>query len=56
MFHETPRNKTFGTSGDLLDDQGIVVRFSAEAKRFLFSKLPRPAVGPKQPAVQWLPG
>lgn len=34
MFHETPANKTFDTSGDQLDDQGIEVQFPAEAKEF----------------------
>jgi hypothetical protein len=39
-----------------LDDRGVVVRFPAGAKIFLFSTAFTPVLGPNQLSVQWIPG
>jgi hypothetical protein len=39
-----------------LDDRAIGVRFPAVAKIFPLSSVSRPALGPTQPPVQWVPG
>jgi hypothetical protein len=38
-----------------LDDQGVGVRVPV-GSRILFSKSSRPALGPTQPPIQWVPG
>jgi hypothetical protein len=39
-----------------LDDRAIGVRSPAGAKDFPLSSVSRPALGPAQPPVQWVPG
>jgi hypothetical protein len=39
-----------------LDDRAIGVRSPAGAKDFSIASLSRPALGPTQPPVQWVPG
>jgi hypothetical protein len=39
-----------------LDDRAIGVRSPAEAKDFPLASVSRPALGPTQPPVQWVPG
>jgi hypothetical protein len=38
------------------DDRAIQVRSLAEAKDFPVASVSRPALGPNQPSVQWVPG
>jgi hypothetical protein len=39
-----------------LDDRAIGVRFPAGAKIFPLASVSRPALGPTQPPLQWVPG
>jgi hypothetical protein len=39
-----------------LDDRAIEVRSPAGAKDFPLASVSRPALGPTQPPVQWVPG
>jgi hypothetical protein len=39
-----------------LDDRAIGVRSPAGAKDFSLASVSRPALGPTQPPVQWVPG
>jgi hypothetical protein len=39
-----------------LDDRAIGVRSQAGAKDFPLASVSRPALGPTQPPVQWVPG
>jgi hypothetical protein len=39
-----------------LDDRAIGVRFPAEQRIFPLTSVSRPALGPTQPPVQWVPG
>jgi hypothetical protein len=39
-----------------LDDRAMGIRSPAEAKGFLLVSVSRPALGPTQPPVQWVPG
>jgi hypothetical protein len=43
-------------SGYELDDRAIEVRSLAEEKGFSLASVSRPALGPTQPPVQWVPG
>jgi hypothetical protein len=38
-----------------LDDRAIEIRSPAEAKDFPLASVSRPALGPTQPPVQWVP-
>jgi hypothetical protein len=39
-----------------LDDQAIEVRSQAEARDFFLTSVSRPALGPTQPPLHWVPG
>jgi hypothetical protein len=39
-----------------LDDRGVGVRVSVGGTNFHFSTASRPALGPTQPPIQWVPG
>jgi hypothetical protein len=39
-----------------LDDQGSVVRIPLAGRNFQFSMSSRPALGPTQPPIEWVPG
>jgi hypothetical protein len=48
------RDSSVGIYG--LDDRGYRVRFPTGAGIFLFTTTSRPAPGPTQPPIQWVPG
>jgi hypothetical protein len=51
------RNSVVGiATGYGLDDRGVRVRVPVGVKNFLFSTASRPALGPTQPPIQWVPG
>jgi hypothetical protein len=54
------KGKSQGTSfgiatGYWMDDQMTWVRVPAGVGSFLFTTVSRPAVGPTQPSIQWVP-
>jgi hypothetical protein len=50
------RDNAVGISTDYgLDDQGVGVRTPVGGKNFNFSMSSRPALGPIQPTIQWVP-
>jgi hypothetical protein len=57
MELKQPGSSDSTVSGYGLDDRAIEVRSLAERKDFFpLTSVTRPAVGPTQPPVQWVPG
>jgi hypothetical protein len=55
-YHKSQDSAVGIATGYGLDDQGVRVRVPRGGKNFHFSLSSRPALGPTQPPIQWVPG